>query len=138
MTGRFVLFTSLALGGAAAVLTAHSVFGGDHFAMHHGTHFTFSDHERTLDSVRSRVDGALDQLELTPPTRARAKEILESHFDEVGALLEKIHSGKIDHDAAMTEHERILTAAKAEVASVLTPEQIEKLCHALHSQGEAH
>lgn len=138
MTGRFVFFALLAVGGAAAVPTAYGILGARHGALHGGSHFATSGQEHSLESVRRRIDEALDGLELTAPTRARAKEILESHFDEVSALLARIHSGEIDHDAAMTEHERIMNAAKQELASVLTPEQIQRLGETLHPQGGMH
>lgn len=138
MTGRSILFTFLGVGCAATVPAAHGVYE-KHHAIHGGSHFATAAHEHgpSLETVRGRIDEALDALGLAPEARARAKEILESSFDEMSALLAKIHAGEIDHETAESEHERILGAARQELATVLTPEQIERLAAALHAPDAA-
>lgn len=138
MTGRSILFTFLGVGCAAAVPAAHGVLE-KHHASHHGSHFALAEHEHgpSLETVRGRIDEALDALGLAPDARARAKAILESHFDEMSALLAKLHAGEIDHETAESEHERILGAAREELGAVLTPEQLERLAASLHAPDAA-
>lgn len=135
MTGKFVLITMLAAGCAAAVPVAHDTFGGGHAAMHGGAHGACNGVAHGPDAVRARLDGALDALGLAPQSRARAKAIVESHFDEAFALHEKLSSGEIGHDEALAEHDRILASARSELSSVLTAGQIRELEEALHPKG---
>ena len=143
MTGRCLFFTLLSVSGAAAIPAAHSLFGGSpaaHHApphgvawLHHGSsHGAPCESMPSPDHIRAYVDAALDALGLEPTTRAQAKAILEPHLAKAIALHEKLASGEVQLDAAMAEHEQIVTAAKSDLASVLTQKQIEQFVEMLH------
>lgn len=155
MTGRCFFFTLLSVSGAAAIPAAHGLFGGDanglhawlHGASHHGgawlhgrsPHGAPGESMPSADEIRAHVDAALDALGLEPATRAQANAILEPHLVKVIALHEKVASGEIEPEAGMAEHEQIVTAAKADLASVLTQKQIEQFVDLLHPhEASAH
>jgi hypothetical protein len=136
MTGRFVLVTLLAVGCAAAVPAAHGAFGGDRLSMHGDSpHAGFRNAEHGPEEMRAHVAAALDTLDLAPEKRAKVAAVIESHFDEAAALHEKLRSGELDHAAALAEHDRIVATVKAELAPVLTADEIRRLEAALHPQG---
>src|SRR5262245_17207678 len=131
MIGKVVLATLVAAGCAAAVPAVHDTVGGHMAAMHGGAHHG----PHGVEGMRAHVDGALDTLGLAPERKAKAKAILESHFDEAQSLHERIRSGELDHDGAMAEHERLLAKVKTELAPVLSEDEIRRLHEALHPQS---
>jgi hypothetical protein len=137
MTGKFVLITMLAAGCAAAVPVAHDAMGGSHAALHGGAHASCEGAAHGPQAVHARLDGALDALGLAPQSRARAKAIVESHFEEAFALHEKVRSGEIGPDEARAAHDAILASARSELSSVLSADQIRQLEEALHPKGAA-
>jgi hypothetical protein len=138
MTARCLTFTLLSVGCAAAVPAAHGLLGGAPAAKHSGLHARSVAGSHGADEIEACVESALDRLGLEPEVRAKVKEILRPHFDDAVALHEKMASGEIDHDTALAEHEQIQNAARADLAAVLTPDQIDRLFESLHPQAAMH
>lgn len=139
MTGRCLFFTLLSVAGAAAAVpAAHGLFGGGgaHHAWLHGSmHGAHGEAVPSAEHIRAHVDQALDSLGLEPQTRADAKALLEPHLAKAIALHEKLASGEMKPEDAMAEHEQILSAAKADLAKVLTPAQIDQFVEQLQIPG---
>lgn len=125
MNVRLALTLVVLSGCAAAVPVAHHAYvesGG------HG-------HAISRADLHARVERALDGLGLAAETRAEVERVLHEHFRRAVQLVEDLHAGRIDRDAAHAAHDAILASAHAALEPFLSRAQIGQLRDALHPEG---